>query len=139
MAATRFRAAIEQCNPNLLSGRLQEFPDGSDGDAVPLLGAYLADQGFGDFQFMIGHRRDDSPHGRHTHAWLEDDGLIVDITADQFPEVDQKVIVTRHSDWHATFECEEPKHPADFRNFDQETATRLKFSYAAILDEIARL
>jgi predicted nuclease of predicted toxin-antitoxin system len=30
--------------------------------------------------------------------------LIVDITADQFAEVDEEVIVTRDSDWHASWQ-----------------------------------
>ena len=35
-----------------------------------------------------------------THAWLEQDGLVVDITADQFADVDHAVVVGFESAWH---------------------------------------
>ena len=38
-----------------------------------------------------------------SHAWIEHNGLIIDITADQFPEITQKVIVTEESKFHDMF------------------------------------
>lgn len=38
--------------------------------------------------------------GFNRHVWIVVDGITVDITADQFPDVTEKVIVTRHSPWH---------------------------------------
>lgn len=66
--------------------------------ASMLLGEYLRDAGYGDLQTRSGMKHL-SDFGK-THAWLEQDGLLVDITADQFAEVNEAVIVTSDSAWH---------------------------------------
>jgi hypothetical protein len=131
--AARFRDAIERCDPQQLSIAMQDFPKGSCGDAVPLLGTYLAEQGLGKFTYVLGRRDCGGINGQHFHAWLEADGIIIDITADQFLEIDQKVIVATQSDWHATFEREE-KDPADYRIF--EDCPKLEETYRAILTKM---
>jgi hypothetical protein len=35
-----------------------------------------------------------------THAWVERDGLIIDITADQFVDVAEPVLLTTDRTWH---------------------------------------
>ena len=40
----------------------------------------------------------DPPYDRH--VWLECDGMIIDITADQFPNIKSAIIVARDSEWH---------------------------------------
>ena len=35
-----------------------------------------------------------------THAWIDQGGLIVDITADQFDDIDDAVIVTFDRSWY---------------------------------------
>lgn len=138
-AATRFRSAIERCEPRYLTVTMQSFPIGSCGDATPLLGTFLAQQGLGTFMYVLGERDHNGINGRHSHAWLEDNGIIVDITADQFAEIDQKVIVTAHSEWHATFAREEIQHKADYRIYDMHTVSSLGRAYGAILTELERL
>jgi hypothetical protein len=135
-AATRFRLAIERCDPKHLGIAMQGFPKGSCGAAGPLLGTYLAEQGLGRFTYVLGRRDSDGINGHHYHAWLEADGIIVDITADQFPEIDQKVIVTTQSDWHATFEREEAKDPADYRIYEECPIAKLGETYRAILTKM---
>jgi hypothetical protein len=46
-AATRFRLAIERCDPQHLAIAMPDFPKGSRSAAAPLLGTYLAEQGLG--------------------------------------------------------------------------------------------
>jgi hypothetical protein len=138
-AAARFRQAIERCDPAHLTICMQRFPAGSCGDAAPLLGTYLAEQRLGTFMYVLGERDHDNVNGRHSHAWLEDDGLIIDITADQFPEINEKVIVTHRSDWHATFERPDTPHPADYRIYDPRTVASLAGAYGAILAELKRI
>jgi hypothetical protein len=77
-AATRFRLAIETTEKSLLSPGFRRFPWGACGDASVLLGKFLKDQGLGDFTLVVGHAADIQ------HAWLEQDNVMVDITADQF-------------------------------------------------------
>jgi hypothetical protein len=135
--AARFRHAIKRCDCQRLAIGMQDFPTGSCGDATDLLGAYLADEGLGSFMYVEGWRG--AVEDRHSHAWLEEDGLIVDITADQFPEIEQPVIVTRHSDWHATFEREEIARRADYRIYNRSAVATLERTYRAILDQLERL
>jgi hypothetical protein len=138
-AAMRFRLAIERCDPKQLTICMQDFPAGSCGDATPLLGTYFIEEGLGTFTYVLGERAADNINGRHSHAWLEADGVIVDITADQFVENDQKVIVTGHSDWHATFERDEMQpHAADYRVYDPHTVASLGRAYGAILTKMDR-
>lgn len=51
---------------------------------------------------------------RQSHAWLEQSGLIIDITADQFDEVGDSVLVTRNSVWHSSW-TQTHRRVADFR------------------------
>jgi hypothetical protein len=117
---------------------MREFPIGACGDAVPLLGTYLAEQGLGSFTYVLGLRAKEGTSRHHSHAWLESDGdgTIIDITADQFPEIDQKVIVTVRSDWHATFERKEANEKADYRIYDEDTIATLGAAYWAILTKM---
>ncbi len=75
-----------------------EFPMGSCGDASLLLGKYLDEMGLGQFYYVSGHLE------RQSHAWLEKDGVIIDITADQFTEINDEVVVTRNNDFYKRFE-----------------------------------
>ena len=77
-----------------------EFPKGACGEAADLLGYYLEGLGF-DAKYICGY----FPNG-HSHAWILVDGITIDITADQCNE--ERVIVTRKSDWHEKIEKEPP-------------------------------
>jgi hypothetical protein len=73
-------------------------------DATLILAKYLKENGQEGFVYVCGMR------DGHSHAWLRRDGLIVDITGDQFPDNGDSVCVSRGSAWHAQFEidCEDP-------------------------------
>lgn len=127
--ASRFREAIEACDPKHLTIGLEDFPRGSCGDASLLLGTYLREHGRGDFTYILAERREGDSW--FSHAWVEIDGVLVDITADQFPEIDERVIVCRDSAWHRRFEIE-PRGVADFRVYDTRTVAFLGQAYLAI-------
>jgi hypothetical protein len=93
-AAHRFRAAIVRTVLNLPS--FAAFPSGSCGDTSELLGQYFSDSGLGQWIYRTGFTTS------RTHAWVEQNGILVDITADQFPDWDEPpaVIVTRDHSWH---------------------------------------
>jgi hypothetical protein len=130
--AASFRRAIERCNRLHLPYSFKKFPLGSCGDSTPLSGTFLKQHGLGSFMHIQGIR-----HG-HTHAWLEADGLIVDISADQFPEIADQVIVASQSQWHATFQRVESRpHEADYRIYDENAVAGLRAAYCAILAEIS--
>ena len=95
--AKRFRSALETSDRTKLPIGLQEFPRGACGDASLLLAKYLQDNGEIGITYVTG------TNGRQTHGWLESDGIIIDITADQFDGFDD-LVVTIDSTWHSQFE-----------------------------------
>jgi hypothetical protein len=103
VAASDFRAAIERCNKKRLGIEFEEFPHGSCGAVAEILGKYLGDCGLGDFRYVSGWRHRPGEDRGRSHAWLRQDGVIVDITADQFGETYGPVVVTTDSSWHDAF------------------------------------
>jgi len=101
--AQRFRVALEGTGPFNLHG-LRTFPAGACGDSCRLLAEYLRAAGLGEFGIVTGWRRPQMI----THAWLVQGDVIVDITADQFVEVDTPLIVTTRSDWHDRWDAGSP-------------------------------
>jgi len=131
--ATRFRSALEIVGPASGAPGLRNFPKESCADTVLLLGAHLLDRGFGAFDGVGGEFGAPDSGECHSHAWLECDGVIVDITADQFPDVSQAVIVTRDDRWHRLFRISN-RGIADFRRYGPDTAAQLGPIYDRILD-----
>ncbi|MDX3078550.1 hypothetical protein ACIP98_06265 [Streptomyces sp. NPDC088354] len=94
--ALGLRQAILDCpDPGLVS--LERFPYGSCGDASILLGEYLHENGLGVWTYVSAWENGAS------HAWIEKNGLRVDITADQFDGVDIPVIIASGGGWHDRF------------------------------------
>ena len=127
--AKRFRDAIERTPAQQLPIAMQGFPTGACGDAALLLGHYLKAQGFGTFHYVLGKREE------HSHAWLQQGEIIIDITADQFPEVDHAVIVTATPTWHDGF-ASEVLHEADFTIYDPHTVASLGAAYHTVMQHM---
>lgn len=124
--ASRFREAIEKCDKRLLPITLKNFPKGSCGEATLLLAKYLSDKGYGEFNYILGMRDGKS------HAWLEQNILIIDITATQFDDQNQEVIVTCISKWHKDFNGIY-QHIADISSYDERTVNDLSCAYKNLL------
>jgi hypothetical protein len=99
LAARRFRGACERLERPGLPG-LQYFPKGACGDTSRLLAQYLRECGLGESTLVTGWRVRAGMRCQ-SHAWLERDGVIVDLTADQFDQ--PPIIVTRSSTWHGSW------------------------------------
>jgi hypothetical protein len=103
-AAISFRAmfaALSESEKRSLPEPFRGFPRGSCHPASLVLGRYLH-LAFGvEPQVVRAERIFPEPQGWATHAWLETDGLVIDITADQFGQ--EPVVVTRRSRWHQGF------------------------------------
>lgn len=127
--ARGFREAIERTPVNQLPISFQNFPAGACGDATLLLGHYLKAQGLSASNYVLGMR--DS----YTHAWLQHGEIIIDITADQFAEIEQSVIVTADPAWHSEFAAE-VLHEADFAIYDGYTAGTLGAAYHTIFQHM---
>jgi hypothetical protein len=129
--ATRFRAAIESCDKRSLPITFERFPRGSCGDATLLLGKYLEESGFGKFNYVLGERNGNS------HAWLENDEVIIDITADQFLDMPHQVFVACESEWHSSFHGE-VLHVADPEIYDEHTRITLRRAYGVVMNYLSQ-
>lgn len=132
------RTAIELLPVNTRSATLTHFPAGACGDSSLLLGAYLHDLGFGGFRYVSAARGDRDDNTWTSHAWLERGRLIVDITADQFPDAPSGVIVSHRSRWHKEFAVWDYLK-ADFRDWSgagMEDLARLYPSVVSLAREI---
>jgi hypothetical protein len=130
--AKRFRAAIEKSNKGSLPISFAKFPLGSCGDAVPLLGTYLLTNEYGEFWYADAERGEVSSGNWCSHAWLQKGTLLIDITADQFPEINEKVIVSLDSEWHKQFSCSVSRL-ADYRRYHGHVGGTLHNSYREIM------
>jgi hypothetical protein len=80
--------------------------------------------------------RDREPGNRMwSHAWLDRDGLAIDITADQFGDARRRVIVEYGSAWHRTLRGEK-NGVADFANYDPTTSAALGADYSTIVSRL---
>jgi len=75
--------------------------------------------------------------GEQSHAWLECGDLIVDITADQFPEIKEKILVTTDRYWHKIFKGQ-IRSSGNFENFQSYNKIRLTSIYKNILLRISQ-
>lgn len=95
----RFRAAVERA---IRRGALplpgdpvwfHTFPQGQCDHTARLLAAWLISEGWDDVRTVAGGEGTD-----RAHRWCEVGGVIVDVTADQFPEVSEPVVVCRREE-----------------------------------------
>jgi hypothetical protein len=122
-----FRKAIIDSVPELPSlVYFHKFPAGTCGDASDMLGRFLNERGEGQFEYVAGQQ------GGQTHAWLEAHGLIVDITADQFPDIFNPAIVTTDNSWHSQFVVNHRRKPG-FDGYVPEHQANLESAYRLIL------
>ena len=97
--AKAFRKALDRADWAALPIPYHEFPRGSCGAVCEVLNRFLTERVGVKFQQASGTRTVDGD--RCSHAWLELDGLIVDITSDQFGL--PPFVVSYDSPWHRGF------------------------------------
>lgn len=133
--AVRFRETILETPIETRPLTIREFPLGSCGDVTLLVGTLLSDLGLDDFRYISGERGLRSDNTWESHAWAKSGSLIVDIAADQFPEIDQPAIVTRSSSWHQSFEQRSP-HTAHIDKVDGPGMPALRQYYKLLKNRI---
>lgn len=84
-AATDFRAALDAVDRSLWEDiQITNFPRGACGHCAELLARYLHDR-FGIIPDYVSRNLDRGDGAfEHGHAWLEFNGLLIDISGDQF-------------------------------------------------------
>lgn len=138
-----FRQAIDIAKANRkfnYRDRFSRFPNGCCDDACDLLGKYLLGKGIHTVQIQ-GTFRDGDPEHTTGHAWLQlDDGIIIDITGDQFRydelflKFNQPVYVGGISEFHSLFEIDRT-----VSNCDVDRNSRLKEIYEIISDNMEKM
>lgn len=126
-----FDEAVKVCVPHLGS-QFTNYPRGSCGAASEILAECLAVQGFGRFAYVSGLDRDQS------HAWLEKDGLIVDVTSGQFEDSPENITISRKSIWHKKFYDLVVVPDGSFRSWGDQ-AVESAVSYQIISAELRSL
>ncbi|WP_405532956.1 hypothetical protein OG592_37195 [Streptomyces avidinii] len=67
---------------------------------------YLSERGLGEWEIVSAERHDPVTGEWPTHAWLQEDSVIVDVTADQLPgEGRPPVWVSEDDDWYRGWEA----------------------------------
>lgn len=103
--ATSFRLAVEiVVDTGNVPMHIQGFPRGCCGIISELMGDYLNTLGIGEVFYVCGMKDGAS------HAWLEVDGLIVDISGDQFSDR-PGIYVDKPDAWYVEWE-EDTRHLA---------------------------
>ncbi|WP_373451105.1 hypothetical protein [Comamonas sp. SY3] len=134
--AQRFRTAIENVPVKSRPIGMELFPRGACGDTSLLFGAYLVDHSITGFKWMSGCRGDVRDNTWTSHAWLQRDNLVVDLTADQFPDAPMGLIIMSPSPWHAQFNGEDGGS-GDFR--DRSNVDQLARLYRRLLQDLPSL
>jgi hypothetical protein len=93
---------------------------------------FLFDHGFTDIEKCVSSRPDD-PKGEH--LWLIVQGIIVDITACQFDQKLDRVIVEIESSWHASLSGRKRQFGKE-REPLGEFVGRMKCQYAAFYEQL---
>ena len=94
-----FQNALSKIDWDSMPIGFQNFPSGSCGNISDILGEYLRSKGFNNIEYICG-----KTNKIRSHAWIEIEGYVVDLTAHQFNEVSEPIVSKKPSEWHAQFE-----------------------------------
>ena len=128
-AATTFRLLIENTDRSKLTVDFENFPFRSGVGASILLAQYLIDLGYGIPTYVRGELYGRIPWA---HAWIELDGIILDITLDGLYADQPPVIVTEDSYWHEIFKRLD-ENPVAIHVFNKRNASMLQAAYHEII------
>ena len=101
--AESLRKVLETVNKNALPITFKNFPAGSCGTTCLIFIKYLISKGFvaEEIYKVAGWKNGKS------HAWLEIEDYIIDITADQFPGKNPIIITNSNKNWHQSFSVDQ--------------------------------
>lgn len=96
----------------------------------------LIDAGLLGFSYISASPGSTSDSTWTSHAWLQNGNLVIDLTADQFEDAPDAIIVSDSSEWHQTFRVD-GRSPPDFRVWSGWGAEMLQSMYARIQAQMA--
>lgn len=133
--ATNFRNMIERARNERrfpIRDRMSGFPRGCCDDATDLFAHHLWIK-YGLKSVRVdGSYYDDDPEKNIWHTWLEIDGIIVDLTSDQFPKY-KNIYVGKEDDFHSMFEVKRQEY-VGYLSHSDSCWERMNMHYKAIVD-----
>ena len=126
----KIRIAFEEMDKSNLPVTFDNFPLGACGDTCEVLAELLKERGHGSFQYIAGRRKNGS-----SHAWLECDSTIIDITSDQFDEISYPVYLGPSNSWYQTFKIQQT-HEAGYSRLDPHSKAELAGVHSRIKAEL---
>ncbi len=126
----KIRIAFEHMDKSNIPVTFINFPRGACGDTCEVLAEILKELEYGSFRYVAGRRKNGN-----SHAWLEQRGLIIDITADQFDEITESIYVGPSNSWYQQFEVQQ-KHEAGYSRLDAYSAAELSDVHSRVIAEI---
>jgi hypothetical protein len=112
------------------SSWFNNYPRGCCGDTSDLFSKYLNSKGI-EVIYVWGFK------GEQSHAWLEYHDIIIDLTADQFPDVNEEVVITKRRNWYDAIAIQN-KSKNDFESYPAYNSVRLRNIYDNILLELSK-
>ena len=126
----RIRAAFERMDKSNLPVTFNDFPHGACGDTCEVLAELLRELGHGGFQYKVGRRKNGN-----SHAWLEINSVIIDITADQFDEISDPVYIGPSNSWYQSFDIQQ-EHAAGYSRLDTHSKVELAGVHSRVKAEL---
>jgi len=108
------------------------FPKQCCGDTANLLWKYLQLEHNGKYNDFLQVKSGVKSKDNQSHAWVEfRKRIIIDITADQFPDIDERVIITSDKKYYEVFKNQMENEP-DFYKFRKEIRDELSDIFTQI-------
>lgn len=135
LLCVEFRTAILKCHPEEFPKymSLKRFPIGACGDTCILLGRFLNENDFLYVDYVCGGKTVKGELA--THAWLEIENVTIDITADQFEDINETVIVTKDRTWYEQYR-EINRFRIGEMSFNEQAKERFNKTYELILSKL---
>ncbi|EGR2288619.1 hypothetical protein D0815_24525 [Vibrio parahaemolyticus] len=91
------RGVFEEHHNHISKTFFGDFSSASCGSSADILAEYLLSKGVQNIEYVYGERDGGS------HGWLEIEGLIIDITGDQFEDGVEGIFISTNRDFHDQF------------------------------------
>ncbi|HEY2773169.1 MAG TPA: hypothetical protein VGK20_03850 [Candidatus Binatia bacterium] len=138
--ALDFRRAIEKSRLRRHAKIMARFPVGCCKHSSQLLARYLVTDLHVPLVTFVHGERGGGPNGDpwQSHVWLRVGQHTVDITADQYNEVDVPVVVSVGSGWHSMWQKQRQLTYGEMMHLDFWERLRFRRMYNAVLKGMQR-
>ena len=136
-----FRRALERYALRVPRGVFTRFPYGCCRVSSQLLARYLVTEWrVPPVHFVSGVRPQTHRQGAwESHLWIKVGECLIDVTADQYREVDVPVIVTNDGSWHDTFVTQRRLAYSELMTMSPRETARMERAYRAVRRRLGRV